>query len=86
MGPGLIEFERTPRPANWTASDRVSARTAPFDGKPERQLELHDRMRFEIRDGDRQQRNHLLVRVISKGAAHQVLGDLSERPRCRNRR
>ena len=29
-GPGLIALLRTPRPANWTASERVSARTAPL--------------------------------------------------------
>ena len=29
--PGTIAFVRTPFGANWTASDRVSASTAPFD-------------------------------------------------------
>src|SRR4051794_17793981 len=31
MGPGLMLLDRTPCPANWTASERVRARTAPFD-------------------------------------------------------
>src|SRR5204862_8313408 len=30
-GPGQIAFERTPLGPNWTASDRVSDNTAPFD-------------------------------------------------------
>ena len=62
------------------------AGTTSFVGKPERQLQLYDRMRFEMRDGDRQQRDRPLVTVIRKDAADQVLGDLSEHPRCRNRR
>ena len=31
IGPGEIEFDRTPCGANWTARLFVSARTAPFD-------------------------------------------------------
>src|SRR5262245_21987644 len=61
-----------------------TARTASLVGKPKRQLELHDRVLVEIRDGDRQQRDRPLVRMVGKDAAHQVLGDLSESPRCRN--
>jgi hypothetical protein len=37
-------------------------------------------MRFEIRHRDRQQRDRSLVTVIRERAAHQVLGDPSERP------
>jgi len=65
---------------------RVRAATASFVAKPERQLQLSDCVRFEIQDGDREQGIVLLVAVIRKDAAHQVLGDLSESPRCRNRR
>jgi hypothetical protein len=54
---------------------------APFIGKPKGQLQLHDRRRVEIGDGDRQQRDHPFITVLLKDAAHQVLGDLSESPR-----
>src|SRR4029079_6715169 len=62
-----------------------AARTASLVGKPERQFELHDRMVVEIRDGDRQQRDRPLARMVGKDAAHQALGDLGESPCRRNR-
>jgi hypothetical protein len=53
----------------------LRARAASFVGKPERQLQLDDRMRFEMRDRDRQQRDRPLVTVSRKDAAHQVFGN-----------
>jgi hypothetical protein len=64
----------------------LRAWTASFIGKPERQLQLYDPIRFEIRDGDRQQRDRLLGRVNGKDTAHEMLGGLSESPRSSNRR
>ena len=60
----------------------LRAGTASFVRKAERQLQLHDRMRFEMGHGNRQQRNRLLATVIGKNAADEILGDLRERPLC----
>ena len=62
------------------------AGAAVFIGEPERQLELHVPQGLEVRHGDRQQRDELLVRVIREHAAHQLPGDLGEDRGCRNRR
>ena len=56
----------------------LAAGAARFVFKPKREFQLQIPVLFEMRHGDRQQRDGLLVRVIREDRAHQLLGDLGE--------
>ena len=63
-----------------------SAGTAILVLKSKREFQLRCRVVLKIRHRDRQQRDGLLVRVIRQDVPHQLLGDLGQGCRRRNRR
>ena len=46
--------------------------------KSKQEFQLNIPVRLEMRDGDRQERNSLLIRVIREDRAHQLRGDLGK--------
>ena len=57
--------------------------TPRFIFKSKREFELHIPVLLEMRHGDREERDGLLVRVIREDRADQLLGDLCKRSRWR---
>jgi Family of unknown function (DUF6494) len=69
-----------------TCHTSFAARTALLIRKPERKLELQLWVLLEIRYGDRQKRDGLLIRMLREHRAHQFFCDLGKDCCCRNRR
>src|SRR5215468_4984468 len=69
-----------------TCHASLAAGAAAFILEAERQFQLHVGVLLEVRDGDRQQRDLLLARMIREHLTDEVLGNLREYRCRRNRR
>jgi hypothetical protein len=56
----------------------LGAGAARFIFEPKREFQLNIPVLLEMRHGDRQERDSLLIRVIREDRAHQLLGDLGK--------